>query len=217
MRAIFRTIHGILPVSLFLLALGAAAAADLPYEPDDSKEISAYLVDKTWVEQGPDCEIRVRMITEAERLAFMVKTTGYRIDPYASPPDQEPRFISLLLEIENRSEGQIYFQSQSAWLRAGTQIQNPLGIDGLSSTYAVVEMEMGSAYEAVRPAIMEGSSTIVAGETKRGILIYRKVKDRTKKFYLEMQLTMPTGELMRVTAPYRLIKKSKKDKKDKKK
>ncbi len=206
-----------LPVSLFLLALGAAAAGDLPYEPDDSKEISAYLADKTWVEQGPDCEIRVRMLSDAERLAFMEKTTGYRIDPYATPPNQEPRFISLLLEIENRSEAdQIYFQSQSAWLRAGAQIQNPLGIDGLSSSYAVVEMEMGSAYEAARPAIMEGSSTIVAGETKRGILIYRKVKDRTKKFFLELQLTMPTGELMRVTAPYRLIKKSKKEKKDKK-
>ena len=207
-----------LPVSLFLLALGAAAAGDLPYEPDDSKEISAYLADKTWVEQGPDCEIRVRMLSDAERLAFMEKTTGYRIDPYATPPNQEPRFISLLLEIENRSEAdQIYFQSQSAWLRAGAQIQNPLGIDGLSSSYAVVEMEMGSAYEAARPAIMEGSSTIVAGETKRGILIYRKVKDRTKKFFLELQLTMPTGELMRVTAPYRLIKKSKKEKKEKKK
>jgi hypothetical protein len=216
MRTIFGAIRPLLLVSIFLLAFGASAAIDLPYEPDDSKELPGYLNEGTWVEQGPGCEIRLRLLTEEQRLAFLEETTGYRIDPYATPPDVAPRFISFLLEIENRGEGQIYFQSQSAWLRAGSQIQSPLGIDGLSSSFEIIEMEMGAAYERARPAIMEGSSTIVAGETKRGILIYRKVKDRTKKFFLELQLTMPTGELMRVTAPYRLIKKSKKEKKEKK-
>lgn len=212
MRASSGTIRRWLPVSIILLALSLATAGELPYEPDDSKELPGYLNGETWIEQGPGCEIRLRMLTEAERLAFLEETTGYRIDPYATPPNQEPRFVSFLLEIENRTEGQILFQSQSAWLRAGTQIQNPLGIDGLSSTYAVVEMQMGSAYERARPGIMEGSSTIVAGETKRGVLVYRKVKERTKKFYVEMQLTMPSGELMRTHAPYRVVKK-KKDKK----
>jgi len=212
MKPFCRVIPRLLPLLLLLFALGAPEAADLPYEPDDGKELSAYLEDGTWIEQGPGCEIRLRLLTEKERLAFLEQTTGFRIDPYATPPDQEPRFISFLLEVENRSEGQIYFQTQSAWLRAGAQIQNPLGIDGLSSRYAVVEMKMGEAYERARPAIMEGSSTIVAGETKRGILVYRKVKERTKKFFVELQLTMPTGELMRTNFPYRLVKK-KKDKK----
>ena len=215
MRAFSRTILRLAAPSIVLVALGLAAAGDLPYEPDDSEELAGYLNEETWIEQGPGCEIRVRMLTEEQRLAFLEETTGFRIDPYATPPDQEPRFISFLLEIENRSEGQIYFQSQSAWLRAGAQIQNPLGLDGLSSTYAIVEMEMKPAYERARPAIMEGSSTILPGETKRGVLIYRKVKERTKKFYLELQLTMPTGELMRTHSPYRLVKKKKK--KDKKK
>ena len=217
MKTIFCTIRPWLSVSIFLLALGVSAAIDLPYEPDDSKELPGYLEDGTWIEQGPGCEIRLRMLTEEQRLTFLEETTGYRIDPYATPPDVAPRFISFLLEIENRGKGQIYFQSQSAWLRAGSQIQSPLGIDGLSSSFEIIEMEMGAAYERARPAIMEGSSTIVPGETKRGILIYRKVKDRTKKFYVEMQITMPSGELMRTHSPYRLIKKSKKDKKDKKK
>ena len=59
MKALTRTIRGILPFSIFLLALGTTAAGDLPYEPDDSKEISAYLEGKTWVEQG----IRVKIVT----------------------------------------------------------------------------------------------------------------------------------------------------------
>jgi hypothetical protein len=101
------------------------------------------------------------------------------------------------------------FQSQSAWLRAGTQIQSPLGIDGLSSTYELMEMKMGAAYERARPAIIEGSCSIGPGETKRGVVVYRMVKERTKKFFIEMQMTLPSGELMRTHAPYRTVKKKK--------
>jgi hypothetical protein len=208
-----RTVRFLLAVPLLFAMAGVAPAAPLRFEPDDRKETAAYLEGRTWVEPGPGCEIRLRLLSEDERLAYLEEITGHRIDPYATPPDRDPRFLSFLLEIQNRGEGQMQFQSQSAWLRAGTQIQSPLGIDGLSSIYEVMEMKMGAAYERARPAILEGSSSIGPGETKRGIVVYRMLKQRTKKFFVELQLTLPSGELMRTHAPFRAIK-QKKNKKD---
>jgi hypothetical protein len=211
--ATLRAIHAPLLCSIVLASAGPAAALDLRYEPDDRGEVNAFLDGRTWIEEGPGCEVRLRLLTEVERLAYLEETTGYAIDPYATPPDREPRYLSFLLEIENRGDGPLLFQSQNAWLRAGTQIQSPLGIDGLSSQYEVVEMKMGAAYERARPAILEGSSTIEPGETKRGILVYRRVKERTKKFFIEFQLTMSNGDVLRTHAPYRLVKKKKAKKK----
>jgi hypothetical protein len=200
-----------------LLALsGPLAASDLPFEPDDSGKVSAFLEEGAWIEEGPGIAVRLRLLGEAERLEYLEKTTGYRIDPYGTPPDQDPRYLSFLLEITNTGNGPLMFQSQSAWLRAGTQIQSPLGIDGLSSTYKVVEMKMSPAYERARPAILEGSATIHPDESVKGILVYRMVKERTKKFFIELQLTLPNGDAFRTHSPFRAVKKKKKSK-DKKK
>ena len=40
-----------------------------------------------------------------------------------------------------------------------------------------------------------------------GLLIYREVEPKAKRFRLDVQLSLPDGEIARFSAPYRRLKK----------
>ena len=47
---------------------------------------------------------------------------------------------------------------------------------------------------------------ILEGSTFHGLFIYRALEKKPKSFYVDVQLTLPDGNLARFRAPYRRVK-----------
>ena len=100
------------------------------------------------------------------------------------------------------------FEAQNCWLMTDRrEVLYPLGVDGLSRHYREVFRELPPAYERARDAVFEHSTTLGAGQRRRGLLVYRRFKPKTKRFRVELQLALGSGDIVRLAAPYRRAKK----------
>ena len=87
-------------------------------------------------------------------------------------------------------------------------MQYPLGLSDLSFSYRVAGGELPAAYERVRPALFEGPRTVAPGERVSGLLVYRKLDPRTKRYRVDVHLNLPNGDVERFFAPYRRLTKA---------
>ena len=181
---------------------------DLPFLPDPDAKDAATLVGSTWVELGPGFTLRVQQITGDERLAYIENVTGLAIDPFAAPVNEAPRFESFLLQIENVGVGKLIFRSQQCLLKGRTaEILTPFAMETLRTTYGMMGQKMQPAYQRAGPAMLPTTRELDVGESIAGLLVYSKVKPKTKRFRLEIQITTSAGDVVTVTAPYRRLKK----------
>ncbi len=193
-----------------LLFSCAAAGKKSPavYAPDTKIAGELTLEDETWSERGAGYEVRLRRLTDSERQAYFKEVVGSTTDPFASRPDQPRRFTTFMLELRNRSGGSMTFQTQTCWLTTNAkEIFSPMGLEGLSRDFGMLEEAMPPAYEQVRPALIEGSHVIPAGASLAGLLVFRPFEPKTKRFHVDVQFVMSAGELIRITAPYKREKK----------
>jgi hypothetical protein len=187
---------------------GHADPVDLPFVPDPDAQDAATLSGSTWVELGPGFTVRVQQINGAERLAYIENVTGLAIDPFAAPGDEAPRFESFLLQIENAGAGRLVFRSHQCLLKGGNaEILTPFAMETMQTTYGMMGQKMQPAYQRAGPAMLPTTRELAAGETLAGLLVYPKVKPRTKRFRLEIQITTSAGDVVLVEAPYRRLKK----------
>ncbi len=201
---------------LAVLLLGCVASswagkrvepADLPFVPDPQAKDAATLSGSTWVELGPGFTLRVQQIDGDERLAYIENVTGLAIDPFAAPGDEAPRFESFLLQIENVGVGRLVFRAQQCLLKGRTaEILTPFAMETMRTTYGMVGQKMQPAYQRVGPAMLPTTRELATGEAVAGLLVYPKVKARTKRFYLEIQITTSAGDVVTMNAPYRRLK-----------
>jgi hypothetical protein len=192
-----------------LLALGATAVAadrtENRYVPDPDDDEAPPLRGATWVDEGPGYAIQFQQIDEAERRAYLSRI-GTETDPFAAPPDAGARFLTFALLVENRSGGDLVFQPQNCWLTTNSnEILYPIGIEGLRSTYQMLELDLPPAYETSAPALLENATTLDPGQTLSGLLVYRHPKRQTRRFRVDVQLTSPAGDVVRFSAPYRRL------------
>jgi hypothetical protein len=207
-----RTVAALVLCTTLASSHAVASSAPLVWEPDPApdRESTGFIEDGAWIDDGPGYGVRLRLVDEAERLAYLERTTGQRIDPFATPPDRPPRYLSFLLELSNSGSSPLHLQSQSAWLHAGNaEILNPIGIEGLASAARAVDRAPPEAWEHARGAVLEHAITVPPGETLSGLLVYRRFTSDAKRFRVEIQFTLPTGELARFIAPYRRRKTAK--------
>lgn len=198
-----------------MFALGCAAAIpageppEFVFVPDPEADDAAMLSGSTWTAVGPDFTLRVQRIGEDERRAFIEKVTGSPTDPFASPPDQPPGFVTFVMELENNGAANLAFRSQQCWLVTDrNEIMHPIGMEGLRARYASVGREMGPAYERSVAAVVPTTHTLYAGDTLAGLLVYRAFKPKTKRYKLDIQITTASGDVSKVTIPYRRVKKN---------
>jgi len=222
MRAsFFRSVSRNLSRSLVLgaLLLSGAGLADGPggepaarpavYVPDFASEDAAPLDETTWLSQGGMHSIRLTRLGQTARQTYFRKMTGLAIDPFATPPEAGQDYMTFLLQIENRGDGAILFNPLQCWLMTNKkEIQTPVGLSDLSFLLKVVGYDLPPAYEKVGPALLDESHTIEPGETMHGLLIYKPFKKKTKRFNVDVQITLPTGDLVRLSAPYRRLSES---------
>jgi hypothetical protein len=185
----------------------SAAPAKHAFVPDPEAEGAALLSGSTWIGLGPGFTLRVQRIDEAQRLAFIEKTTGLRTDPFAAPPGKEPRFVTFIAQLENNGAGGLVFRGDQCWLVTNkNEHLNPLGLESLAAAYSVMGGEMSPAYKVTAGAFLPDSRTLQPGESIAGLLVYNMFKPGTKKFELDIQITTPSGDVVSVGAPYKRVK-----------
>jgi len=181
---------------------------DLPFVPNPHADDAATLSGSTWVELGPGFTLRVQQIDGDERLAYIENVTGLAIDPFAAPGDEAPRFESFLLQIENVGAGRLVFRAQQCLLKGRTtEILTPFAMETMRTNYGMMGQKMQPAYQRVGPAMLPTTRELGAGEALAGLLVYPKVRAKTKRFHLEIQITTSAGDVVTVNAPYRRLKK----------
>jgi hypothetical protein len=112
--------------------------------------------------------------------------------------------MSFLLLIENHSETTVGFNALDCWLKTNREkIGTPLGLTDLSFDYHVAGVDLPPAYERISPVMLEGARTIIPGDRLSGLLVYRQVEPKTKRFHVDVDLIPPSGEVIRFRAPYR--------------
>jgi hypothetical protein len=186
-------------------AIRAADPAVPVFEPDVDRANGLTLQGQTWTSESELFAVYLREIDQQERLKYIEGATGLKIDPYAAPGDKQPRFLTFLLVVENRSETALGFNALNCWLKTNREsIQTPLGLTDLSFDYHMAGMELPPAYQRISHLLLEGAHTILPGDRLSGLLVYRVVEPKTKRYHVDVDLTPPSGEVIRITAPYRL-------------
>lgn len=189
----------------------AGAPAGFEFVPDPGAGTTAILSGSTWIATGPEFTLRLQRIGEPERRAFIEKATGSRTDPFASPPDRPPGYVTFVMQLENNGGGSLVFRAQQCWLVTNRKkILSPIGAEGLRASYGLLGREMGPAYESGLSAVVPTTRTLEGGESLAGLLVYRAFDPATKRYRLEIQITTANGDVTMITAPYRRLKNKKK-------
>ena len=127
-----------------------------------------------------------------------------KIDPYAAPAGKGPRFHSFLLVVKNHSDTAIGFNALDCWLKTNKdKIATPLGLTDMAFDYHMAGKELPPAYERISPVLLEGARTIIPGDSVSGLLVYRFVEPKTKRYHVDVDLIPPSGDIFRFRAPYR--------------
>lgn len=185
----------------------AGRPADASYLPDPGAKNAPVLQGSTWLRDDDGCAVRLQMIDDEERQAFLLHATGLATDPFAGRPGQPPRFLSFLLELENRTEGEVALNPLDCWLMTNRkQIETPLGLTDLSFDYHVAGSDLPPAYENIGRVLLAHRITVKPGKSLHGLLVYRAVDAAAKTFRVEIQFTLPDGNVVRLAAPYRRVK-----------
>ena len=193
-----------------LVAGSAAAAPAAPPDlvPDADRPGPIVLRGRTWTLETDEVTIHLRQVDDGERLNFIGHVTGLAVDPFASPYDEPPRFLSYLVHIENRGKEALEFNPVNSWLTTNRkQILYPVGMTDLLSMYHEGGMELPETYDRVGPAVLERARTIDPGATLAGLLVYRVVDARTRSLSVDIELTRPNGKAVLFAAHYRRPKK----------
>lgn len=187
-------------------ALGAGAQ-DAAFVPDESQTDSMTLRGSTWSSVAHGYIMSIQQLTDSERTAYLEHVTHLALDPFLPPPTQEPRYLTFLLQLENRGDQAATFNPLDSWLVTNNrQVIYPLGLDDLGAAYRQMESELPQAYEAVRPALLERPSILEPGDSVAGLLIYRTCGPKTKRFRVDLQIVLAGGNVIKASAPYRRMK-----------
>jgi hypothetical protein len=200
-----------IPCILFALGCALPSAGGAPteyvYLPNPEGDDAAMLSGETWVGVGPDFTLRVQLIDEDERRAFIEKVAGYPTDPFASPPDRPSGYVTFVMELENQGGASLLFRAQQCWLvTSKNEHLDPISMEGLRARYGLVGGEMSSVYARSVTALLPTTQTLEAGESLAGLLVYRISKPNPRWYKLEIQITTANGDVTTITAPYRRVK-----------
>jgi hypothetical protein len=206
---------GLLVLSAALMSLPAVAGkAAYPEFIPSAEEDAPQLDGVTWVTEQPLYAVRLTKVGDAARQKYIRSMTGMDIDPFADRPGEPPRFISFLLQVENRADGRIVFNPLQCWLFTNqSEILTPMGLSDMAFLYRTMNQELPAAYEQVDAAVLGPTRVINTSESMHGLLIYRAPKARTRNFKVDVQFTLPSGDVVKISAPYHAAKTKKEKKK----
>jgi hypothetical protein len=196
-------------LSLGLLVLLSAPArsspaADERFVPDAENAGSMTLAGRTWSASAAGVDVRLQRLTDDERTAYIEHVTGERIDPFRSPGGEAAGFETFLLRVRNLGDDGVSFNPSECWLSAGQRdVLLPLGLDDLGALYRQFEGDLPEAYDRVRSALLDTRATLAHGDAVSGLLVYRGLEPRTKRFHVDVKVVLPSGDVVQTSAPFR--------------
>jgi hypothetical protein len=190
--------------TLLAVDVMAASAASRGFDPDPMQPETATWDGRTWKAAGDGYELRLRAVEAPERLERIRAATGVATDPFASPPDVAPAFLSFLVEVRNLSPNVVVFEPQRCWLTPNTQeTVRPIGLERLASDYRFTGRELPAAYGHVAAVVLENATLVESGGTLSGLLVYHAPGPGTKRFRIDVPLTLGDGSAAKLSATYR--------------
>jgi hypothetical protein len=207
--------HAAILSSILIASLGliVSAAQDEPRRlvPKPDEPGADTLVGSTWVSEDEGYALRLQRIDAAQRLAYIEHMTGLTTDPFASKPGQPPRYLSFVLEIQNRGDQPLQFDPRKCWLITGKkEIQSPLEMTDLSFQYRTIGQELPPAYARAGSALFGHIVDLRAGESQAGLLVFRAVPAKTRRYSVDAQIVLANGSVAKITGFYAREKKDKK-------
>jgi hypothetical protein len=199
-----------------LLPLSAKLTPIVEYAPDPTQKGISELRGATWVSEGPGYSMRLQLINDEQRLAYIEHSTGLTIDPFAPRRGDPPRYITFVLEIENSAEIDLLFNPRQSWLMTNRKvtsrkdIQTPLMMSDLSFQYRQAGRELPPAYERVSRALFENTVSVAPGRSTSGLLIYRAIDLKNNAYRVDTRIVTGTGEVVKLLATYKKVKPKKK-------
>jgi len=188
------------------------------FEPNLERAGDFTLEGTTWTQETEEHTVLLRQVNSDERLGFIKGRTGVPIDPFASPGESPPRYLTYLMVVENRGDAAIGFNALDCWLKTNREeILTPIGLSDLGFDYQLAGLELPASYERIAVALLEGAEAINPGQTLSGLLVYHVPHERTRHFHIDIDLIPLSGEIIRFRAPYRRFQEEKPKHKKKKK
>lgn len=190
-------------------ALGGKTPQPMPvFVPDLARDGAPALQGTTWISEGGDYALWVKMVDEQERLAYVKRITGIEIDPFHAPTGKDPRFLSFLLVLENRGTDHLELNPLKTWLVTNkNEIRTPLGMTDVSFTYRMHGLDLPTAYERIEPALLNMPRSVAPDESTSGLLVYKAIDPKTRRFSIDVRVSLPDGEVVELSAPYRRLTK----------
>jgi len=179
---------------------------DLAYAPNPQAENASGLDGETWKLETKELSIHLRQLRDADRQTYLREHARTETDPFATYPGRRRGFQTFLLELTNRGGGSVIFQPQSCHLIVSQyEVLYPLDLPALELAYGTLDLELPPAYRAAARAMLDGERILAPGEEVSGLLIYRAVDPKAKRFTVEVALTTFAGKNIGLTAPYRRV------------
>ena len=188
-------------------AAGSSSKPAPVFAPEPERSGPLLLEDETWGWDARTYSLRLTRLDDTGRQEFIRRETGINTDPFAARPDRPATFVTFLLELKNSGGGSLSLNPQNCWLFVGAIPEYPLDIPTLESYYRLMEQELPPAYRNAGRALLDRELVLAPGEAASGLLVYRAEIQRAKRFRVEVQLTLASGDVERYTASYRRVKK----------
>jgi hypothetical protein len=186
---------------------GGRAARVAEFVPDPGAAGAPRLEDATWRAEAPGYAAELTLLDEAARLAFVKRRLGSAEDPFAPLPGATSTLLTFLLRIENRGKGDLVFESDGTRLVGRNRDEwHPVGWPDIQSAYDLLGREVPAPQTRARELLIDGQKVVPAGRPVEGILVFRAPPAGTKRFRLEVSLTLPDGSAAGFGAPYRVVR-----------
>jgi len=198
---------------------GALVATPLPgYLPDPYEGSGRVEEDGTWSFATGGVSLRLTPIDGEARWAWIRERAGARVDPFSGRPDEEPRYLTFVLEVRNDSAGVVSFNPDRIWLSAGgTEIYHPIDLATMESAYRMHDREMPPTYRAGGSALLHGDTLLRPGDRREGMLVFQRFRKPVNAFLLEIPMTTGSGDVLDFTAAWlehgRMLRKEAKERK----
>ena len=182
-------------VAITVLRAGGALPVVVVYDPDPTQANAGELTGETWGKIGPTAAIRLTRIDDATRTRYIRARAGLETDPFSTAPDHPVGFFSFHVMVENLSETRLVFQPQACRLMTSwMDSSGPIDLPMIMTAFEINDRRPPANIERIRGAIIDGEVVLGPGEKRDGLLIYKAIDPKTKKYHVDVSATLTDGK-----------------------
>jgi hypothetical protein len=195
-------------VSLSALAGSGETARKDEFAPDAAAKGASPFRDGAWRVETASYAAELSLVEGAARLAIARRRLGPVEDPFAPLPGATSTLLTFFLRIENRGKGELVFEPDATRLSTRDhQVWHPIGWPDIESAYALLEREVPPAQGRAKTLMIDGQKIVPPGKAVEGILVFRMPPAGTKRFRVDVPLTLPDGSGAGLGAAYQVVRK----------